>query len=249
MEHGYIREHEIVSLYAMNKLPPEERIAFEEHLLDCSECQDELMLTDQFRGALREAMPSYTSVASPLPRARVPVWAAAAMALLLCGVAMLVILSQRRGFQRQLADAYAVASQWEHRYRSDRQARPAPPGPLTNAPAQTAPLFTLSLTRGGAVSDEPANIVTISPSANTVVLALDCQNRGSTESYRARLTDASSKVAWSADRIAPPLSGALAITLPAALLQPGKYLLALESLSSGRYSVDARYSFRVTYSK
>ena len=53
MDHAYIQEHEIVSQYAVGKLDPADRVEFEDHLIDCPQCLDELELTDDFRQTLR----------------------------------------------------------------------------------------------------------------------------------------------------------------------------------------------------
>src|SRR5882762_8203523 len=64
MDHGYIEEHQIVSQYAMGKLDPADRVEFEEHLVDCPQCLNELELTDDFRHTLRRVVAENETVAA-----------------------------------------------------------------------------------------------------------------------------------------------------------------------------------------
>src|SRR5579863_9779938 len=54
MDHDYINEHGVVSLYVAGKLSPDERLGFEEHFVDCQQCLDQIELTEDLRGALRQ---------------------------------------------------------------------------------------------------------------------------------------------------------------------------------------------------
>lgn len=54
--HPYIEEHQVVARYEMGKLVGAERADFEEHLVDCPECQEQLATTRDFRQALRTAI-------------------------------------------------------------------------------------------------------------------------------------------------------------------------------------------------
>src|SRR5262245_3916365 len=44
MDHATIAEQELVERYVRGLLPPEEEAAFEEHFLDCAQCQDDLAM-------------------------------------------------------------------------------------------------------------------------------------------------------------------------------------------------------------
>lgn len=48
MDHRYIDEFSVAQRYVDNALPPEERVAFEAHLVDCQECTDRLLLAGMF---------------------------------------------------------------------------------------------------------------------------------------------------------------------------------------------------------
>src|SRR5262245_15563512 len=53
MEHSYIKDRHIVDCYLSGKLSAEERMCFEEHFVDCTECRDWLRAVDCFLAGLR----------------------------------------------------------------------------------------------------------------------------------------------------------------------------------------------------
>jgi anti-sigma factor RsiW len=48
MDHRYIDQHDVAERYLRHGLAPEEREAFESHLVDCQECADRLLLAEMF---------------------------------------------------------------------------------------------------------------------------------------------------------------------------------------------------------
>src|SRR5262245_33581950 len=246
MDHGYIQEHQIISLYAMGRLAPADHAGFEEHLLDCRKCQDELELTDDFRRALRHvseeggvrSIDRRAGLLHKLGTRPVAIaFAGAALAAILTGFAF---LGHIRRLERELERARVTSIH-------EQQTRQALEAQLQAQAQGAAPLFTLNVTRGAELAlAEPPNRVPISSSAKSAVLSLEWENDSDFQSYRATLTDAAGLTLWSADHIPPPTSGALAITLSGGLLQPGRYLITVDGARDGRYSVASRYAFRVT---
>jgi hypothetical protein len=53
MEHSYIEEHNIADRYLQGKLSAEERMRFEEHFVDCTQCLGRLEVTDDLRAELK----------------------------------------------------------------------------------------------------------------------------------------------------------------------------------------------------
>ena len=256
MDHVYIEEHQIVSRYAMGKLEPADRVEFEDHLVDCQRCLDELELTEDFRHTLQHVAAGRTGetacrttkdeqLTKPAGQAfsLSEFWPRAVLIAALLLVSFLFLWKSRR-FESELDLA-------ERRFASEHQAREAAEAQLQETLAQaTAPLFTLNLTRGADLGTaQPPNSVSIPPAAKSIALSLEWQNDPDFQSYRATLTDATGRRVWAADRIVAPSSNALAITLPSRLFQAGKYLLTIEGTAAGRYSVVGRYSFRVAFSK
>jgi len=48
MNHAYIDAHCVAERYLTQELSPEELRAFEEHIVDCQECADRLLLAEMF---------------------------------------------------------------------------------------------------------------------------------------------------------------------------------------------------------
>ena len=48
MDHVYIDRNSVAERYLSHALPPEELREFEEHLVDCQECGDRLLLAEMF---------------------------------------------------------------------------------------------------------------------------------------------------------------------------------------------------------
>lgn len=48
MDHGYIDANSIAERYLDHKLSPEQLREFEEHIVDCQECADRLLLAEMF---------------------------------------------------------------------------------------------------------------------------------------------------------------------------------------------------------
>src|SRR5580765_6483058 len=92
MTHAEIEAQNLVAQYETDTLPEAERMAFEEHLVDCAECQDAVEREAELRRGLQAVLPA----AAP----RTPYWRyvnAAALALLAISVAVLAYQLRRAG--------------------------------------------------------------------------------------------------------------------------------------------------------
>ena len=126
MNHTEIEERQLVELYLMGKLPPEEAAGFEEHYLSCQECLDRLETAESMeRGFKRAAGQDAARVAatrqiallawlSRLGRSRQ--MAALAMAVLVIAVLPgLLGLREVRERERELAAARSALEQERQR--------------------------------------------------------------------------------------------------------------------------------------
>src|SRR5215468_3774328 len=137
MDHAYIQEHQIVSQYAVGKLDPAGRVEFEDHLVDCPQCLDELELTDDFRHTLRSLESQRerpidirpASAGRPAVFQRRVVAILAAVSVIVIGVVSFAFIRENRGIEGQLDQARTDTSTWERRYYDERQSR-------TNAESQ-----------------------------------------------------------------------------------------------------------------
>jgi len=256
----------------MGKLPPDEYVRFEEHLVACPDCLDQLELTDVFRRALKRVV-AEDAARSPLPgRAEPFAWLASLSAwqrTVLTGCAVLLLLLtpttfflvRTKGVRHEVAQLKNVSDDWQNKYAAERQSRAALEKQLqdlqerasgkSSLPTDSqsvAPLFALNVTRGEEVGrSEPANRINIPRTAPWIVLSLEYEGEPAFRAYQARLEGSDGRVLWSAEHIPAQNSDALAITLPSRLLPKGKYLLTLEGLGpAGRYAVVSRYSLLVT---
>src|SRR5690348_4692337 len=118
MDHEYIREHQIVSLYLASKLPQAECADFEDHLAGCRQCMDEVELTDDFRRTLRNVAAA-DAIRTPAAEKAWP-WFAATAALLAAAV---FIGALYLGQKRELEGTRAASAAWEQRYRLEQAAR------------------------------------------------------------------------------------------------------------------------------
>jgi Putative zinc-finger len=135
MEHSYIEDHNIADRYLSGKLSPEERMRFEEHFLDCTQCLDRLEPTEDLRTGLKtivaeEALQARTDLqvgmvgllagVARLSRAR----RAALLAGVILAIAlpMALLIREWRGARRELAQANQTSSEWQRKYEEGEQA-------------------------------------------------------------------------------------------------------------------------------
>jgi hypothetical protein len=257
MDHGYIKEHSIVERYEMGKLSAAEGALFEEHFVDCPECQDHLQTAQDFRNALKvAAKEQQLTEFKPAPRTATFVWRTAFLAAAACAgllfMSIVFLTVQTRRLNRELSQASGDAGGWRQQYEVQRQANAqlqqqlsqlGQPGP--GLPAVAA-VFTLNVTRGGEPGDsEPPNRVVLSPSPQWVVLSLDLDGNNF-ESYRATLEQSKGRVVWKSESLKPASSRTLSIALASSLLQQDDYSVKLEGLTrQGNYTAAGHYSFRV----
>jgi hypothetical protein len=273
MDHQYIDENNVASLYLMGQLSAEERNRFEEHFVDCPQCLDQIELTEDFRGVLKQVAKQGAKEDDRQPHlgpqlGRRAWWGGANVwqqprNLVYAGLCMVLALGAvffagAKYRRSELARSERLVEDWQSRYARERQAREnlekqlqgsgnkADLQPALMATLQPAPLFFLNVTRGSDQgSSPPVNSIAVPSMSPWIVLSLEFEKDPSFESYRARLSNREGRVLWSAERIAPPPSGAIAVGLPSSLLGKGDYVLTLDGLTSaGHYVPAAHFSFR-----
>jgi hypothetical protein len=65
MDHRFIDENAIAERYLKHSLDPHEVASFEEHMVDCQECQDRVLLAEMFRLRRGKSKPWFAPM--PLP--------------------------------------------------------------------------------------------------------------------------------------------------------------------------------------
>jgi hypothetical protein len=237
MDHSYIDEHNVADCYILGTLPAEERARFEEHFVDCPQCQDRLEDAERWRRALKAA-------AAEGPR--VIAWPSKAVALLLAAclvlaVAPLVLWRELNRVRADLDLARSTSSNWQQRYEESLQARSEPPLP------STVPVFPLILTRDATAEPSAPSVHIVLPQAAPwAVFSLELAHAPSLLSYRATLSTVRDRQVWTASDLKPSQPSSLALVIPSQLLKPGDYVLTLEGLTSrGSFIPVGRYPFGV----
>jgi putative zinc finger protein len=102
MDHRYIDEFSVAERYVENALRPEERRAFEAHLVDCQECMDRFLLAGMFHAREGNGIPKTPEPprpddpkppAGPPLRTGLVVRLTFAQVLLLCVLAVMLLLA------------------------------------------------------------------------------------------------------------------------------------------------------------
>jgi hypothetical protein len=258
MDHAYIQEHQIVFRYSVGKLEATDRVEFEDHLVDCPQCMDELDLTDDFRYSLRSAASQSESQIPGNARSAVGwhigfqrrgIAVLAVASLIVVSFVSVFFVRQNRLLQGDLDLARIDRQTWERQYNDEHRARTDAESHLLDTQAGAAPLFTLNLTRSANLNGRaPSNAISIPRETKSIVLSMEWQNDSDFQSYRATLSDAAGNRVWGVDRIVPP-SGTLALIVPASVIRAGDYVLVIEGQHGNQYSAAGSYSFRASLSK
>jgi hypothetical protein len=267
MDHRYIYENNIVSLYLTGKLSPHELSEFEEHFVDCRECLDQIEQITEFRRTLKRVVKEEAASRGTAPQPSSSgmegfnYWLQPQR---LAYVGLVMFLALAAGFlagnkhrQLQLAEEKKLTEEWQRRYADERQTREDLEKQLGQSPDHSqlaanlppAPLFSLNVTRG---SDEgnPTSQISIPQNSKWIVLSLEFEKDPAFHSYCARLNNAGGKLIWSAENIPALSSDAIAVTLPSNLLSKGDYFLTIEGLTAaGEYAPAAHFSFHATVPK
>lgn len=78
MDHRYIDQYAVAQRYLDHSLTPQERAAFEAHLVDCQECTDRVLLAGMFQSRQSNGVPARPSTGLVL---RLKPWQIAALLL------------------------------------------------------------------------------------------------------------------------------------------------------------------------
>lgn len=202
---------------------------------------------------------------------------AAFLLILLLFVALPAVfyITKIRRVQTELDQAKKDSSEWQRRYEEQQRAISALEKQLheakANANAQHSPrittdpdkgnelqrpqagvpVFALNIVRGGGPdSSEPANKISISPAAPSIVLAPELEPAPDVLSYRATISNADKQVIWKAADLKPTSGDTLRLNINSGLMNAGDYQLTLEGLTrEGTYVPHGKYSFRVSKTK
>jgi hypothetical protein len=222
MTHDQVSEGTI-ERYVRRELAEEDRRSFEEHLLDCPECFEEVQIIERFVAGVRDAARTgrlpQTASREPL-RWLTPALAAALAAVLIGSGVWVMVL--RNSLRESLEARNTLARQLE-------QADLA-----TAARAEVAagnlPIAVLRTERG--TGNEAT--LQVPASAREVALWMDVEPDGRYRTFSIVVLDAGGRTIEKVAGLARNGEGALAVTLPAAKLPAGRYKIELSSESPAR---------------
>ncbi len=216
MDHFRIEEQNLIDRYVRGTLPAADRVEFEEHFVECAECQEQIEVAQSLRLAVRESV-----VEQPYQHKRQ--WRgwrwlaiAACAGLLIAVAASAVFLRERDRVRTELA--------------------------TTRLGAESAPVvFGLSLSRDSA---EPRDIV-IPGQPRWIVLLAEIDTTRFAR-YRASLIGSQNEEIWNQDAIQPNSPDSISVAVPSSVLRPGVYtLLVAGTQPDGSLSPVARFPLRL----
>ncbi len=229
MQHSQIEEQNLIDRYMRGTMPAAERAEFEDHFVDCAECQEQIEIARSLRQAVRESIAETAggwSAGEPAHERRRPgsgwrwVAIAACAGLLMALGTSTGLLLQRERARSELASA--------------------------RLSSELAPVvFGLSLSRDAA---EPRDITLPSDSRWMVFLAEIDTTRYSR--YRASVTGRQGEEIWSQDGIRPNSPDSISVAIPSGALHPGTYTLVVSGAQpDGSLIPVARFPLRLAAGK
>ena len=265
MTHQEIQEGEIIERYVRRQLAPDERRAFQEHYFACEECFEQAQTLTRFVAGVRQAARKgvlaetatqkrawWASLSSPL--------LAVAAALVLAVVFSWLILRQSAKPRQEIAreqqpsatpgqtstpesgnaPAPAVEKREPPRLQDQRDllAQNRPP---EEAPGK-APTVLLESARDSGAS---GNQLILPANAKSAILRVETEPGTRFESFHLQLLDAARRPVATVKGVKARASGALAASVPARLLPPGKYLVKLFGVKGEERALIGEYDLNV----
>ena len=248
MNHQDIAQQQVVERYVAGRLSDEEVARFEEHMIDCRDCIDEVALVGDLRKGLEEAAADGVWKHAPLPQRLAPglweriqsalsfpapAWALAG--LLLAAVPSWMVI---RSSQVEMANLRAA----NQSLRTDLESRqPAKPSAIGVA------ALALSLTRGVDDGSGPLPRVRLNADQQALVLALEYAHDPAIQSFRATLVGVDGTAVATTASIEAPESDTIGVEFPSAGLGAGRYAVNLEGTNAaGRSATLGHFRFEVT---
>jgi hypothetical protein len=233
MDHSYIEGAGLVDRYVRGRMPADERVAFEEHFLDCPQCLEQLEMARSFMEGLKITTAEAVD-RGKAPKASVGVWFSgwgpwriAGLAAAACLVVLVVPLAwlgfQLEGTRNELARIKLASTE---------EASPA--------------LFVLNEVRGPDTAESgPANRITLPKDSRRIVLAIE-RDLSRYRAYRVAIRNHDGKTVWQQDGLEPGSPDAIGISFPSSILSPGDYTVSLTAAGpEGKPTVPlAEYTFR-----
>lgn len=242
--HQQIEDEEIIERYVRNQLGAEERTAFEEHYFTCEECFEKLEAAERFIAGVCDAgsrglLGHSVSEAASKPRWRawmLPTLAASGFAaVVFAATTGWIYFFQIPKLRQQLSQASAgLHAQQEARAALEKQMA------LSQVEANI-PLVMLQATRDAQASPNEA---VLSSSAQHFLLWVEVP-AGRFRNFSLQIDTADNRAVEKLQNLKRNSYGALAVSLPTRVLQPGEYRIRLTGQEPSPASLLGEYRIRV----
>ena len=247
-EHAAFEARGTLESYLRSRLPAEEEVAFEAHLVQCPRCQEELELERSFGRALRAAATEDALRATVLGglavhlRRRGLVAALVALAVLAGALGLGRLWQENQRLETRLAeledlDPSPLLPPSSHPPARDPTAAPDD-GPALVRPLAAVPVVLLGVLRGETTAGS------ITDPGGPWSLALDIGGDPRFESFGVRLADSEGRVLFERDSLLANDLEVIQLTFPSGFLPPGTYeLRVLGNLLGGEQEELGVYPF------
>lgn len=235
MVHDQIETDQVIERYVRKELADQERRAFEEHFLGCTECFDKVQEMERFVAGVRYASGAGLLTTKPRPRWwSPPAFAAVAVILLIAGGVW--VWSLRQSLDQAVRREMALARELQQ----TKAGAAALAETLPDLRAGNLPLAILDANR----SEDAATQLTVPASAAVVALWIQVGVGSSQQSFAIDLSNIAGEIIDSVAGLKKNHYGALAVALPAKRLSPGTYTVRLSS--ENPRALLAQYTLKVT---
>ncbi len=268
MTHQEVQQREIVERYVRHQLTPDERRAFQEHYFSCAECFEQVQLTARFvvgvrqaarQGVLAEnvAKPWWATLFKPALGFTV------ATAFILAVAFGWLLFKQNSTLRQELAIQQApTPTPQPTATLAATPATTATPTPgerpkLQNQPdllAQNRSPQTPDLTPGKPPvvfldserdASSGSNQLTLPANAANAILRIEVEPNSSFSGFQFQLFDNAKRLVTTANSGKASARGAVSTSVPANLLQTGKYVVKCYGLREGQRALVGEYRLQV----
>ncbi len=245
MMHQQIEDQEIIERYARNQLAPEERRAFEEHFFSCEECFEKLQATERFIAGVRDASARGMLDSRIVGTASTRMWRACMLPTLAASSCAAVAFAALTGwlFFFQLPRIRQQLNQSSAEVRVQQETLAALQRQIASAVQVEAnvPLVMLQATRDVEAS---TNDVVVPADAQHVLLWVEVP-AGRFRDFSLQVDTADNRAVEKLEKLRRNSYGALAVSLPTQVLQPGEYRIRLTGQEPSPASLLGEYRVRI----
>ncbi|MBI1763847.1 MAG: zf-HC2 domain-containing protein [Acidobacteria bacterium] len=267
MTHQEVQQGEIVERFVRRQLTPDERRAFQEHYFGCEECFEQVEMTARFVAGVRQASRQgllAESVAERWWPWRVVLFKPALGFAVATGLALAVafgwLLFKQNSAPRQELAIQQTPTPTPHpavtpgttstptpgarpklQNQPDLLAQNRPPQTPDLAPGK-APVVFLDSERDGSGG---GNQLTIPANAASAALRIEVEPNSSYSGFQFQLFDNSKRLVTTVNSGKASPRGAISASVPANLLQTGKYVVKCYGLHDGQRELVGEYKLQV----